>query len=207
MVMLFGLVLAWFSQTKQQEVLEIIPTITNFPSNIPSILPTPTAIFVPEIKPSISPQSHEEWGVAKQVDEHTWTMKVGMDEKMSTPKELFDALNEYRRRYGVAVLIWDDKLADYALTRANYFNKIGKLDGHAGFANFLENENGFDVLGFDSMGENISFGYKMSGTHLIEWIYAGDKPHDDNQKNAIWAYVGIGVDKTATCLIFATGKR
>ena len=41
----------------------------------------------------------------------------------------------------------------------------------------------------------------------IEWMYAGDKPHDDNQVNNRWNYVGIGVKGLATALIFGTGKR
>ena len=32
-------------------------------------------------------------------------------------------------------------------------------------------------------------------------MYAGDQPHNDNQLDNRWNYVGIGVDGLATCLI------
>jgi len=57
------------------------------------------------------------------------------------------------------------------------------------------------------LGENISYGYRLEGVHLIEWMYAGDKPHDDNQLDSKWDHVGIGVKETATCIIFATARR
>lgn len=125
---------------------------------------------------------------------------------MAGPKEIMAALNEYRRRYGSAILMWDDKLATYAQSRATFFVGNKGLDEHKGFVNFLNNEDGFNKLGFTALGENASYGYKLSGVHLIEWIYAGDKPHNDNQLNKDWAYVGIGTAGTATCLIFGTGK-
>jgi uncharacterized protein YkwD len=146
------------------------------------------------------------WGVAKQVDEVTWTMKVGEDATMATPKEIFNALNIYRQRNGSQVLNWDDKLATYAQTRANYLNGIKNVDEHKGFTDFVENQNGFNKLGFTALGENISYGYKLNGVHIIEWMYAGDKPHNDNQLNNKWNYAGIGVEGLATCLIFGTGK-
>ncbi len=146
------------------------------------------------------------WGKAVQIDEHTWTMKVQNDDRMSTVEELFTALNDYRRSKGVSVLTWDQKLADYADSRAKYFTSIKTTDGHAGFNDFLTNQDGFNILGFNQLGENTSYGYRMLGVHLIEWIYAGDEPHDKNQRNSIWSHVGIGIDGVSTCLIFATGK-
>ncbi len=146
------------------------------------------------------------WGVAKQIDSVTWQMKVGQEAQMGTPSEILVALNNYRGRYGSSALNWDEKLADYAKSRAVYFNKIKNLDGHKGFVDFLNNQDGFSKLGFNQLGENASYGYKLSGIHLIEWIYAGDEPHNKNQLNNVWNYVGIGVDGTATALIFGTGK-
>ena len=146
------------------------------------------------------------WGVAKQIDDVTWRIKVGQDVQMGSPLEILIALNDYRRRYGASNLSWDSGLANYAQSRAVYFNKIKNLDGHKGFADFLNNQDGFNKLGCNQLGENASYGYKLSGVHLIEWIYAGDEPHNKNQLNSVWNYVGIGVDGTATDLIFGTGK-
>jgi uncharacterized protein YkwD len=158
-------------------------------------------------KPIVVPTvDNEPWGVAKQVDEVTWTMKVGEDEKMATPQEILAALNIYRQRYSSQILTWDEKLGNYAQSRAKYLNSIKNVDKHEGFNNFMENEDGFNKLGFTMLGENISFGYKLNGVHTIEWMYAGDEPHNNNQLDNRWNYVGIGIDGLATCLIFGTGK-
>lgn len=168
---------------------KIIPTV-----NIVRITATP--------KPTID--NGQLWGIAQQVSEHSWTMKIGQDEIMATPKEIMEALNEYRRTKGSGLLTWDEKLAKYAQERADYFNRVGDMDEHEGFRRFLEEENGFQKLNFNRLGENTSIGYKLSGVHLIEWVYAGDKPHDDNQLRKEWGWVGIGVNGTATCIIFGS---
>lgn len=144
----------------------------------------------------------DEWGKAKQISEYGWTMNVGFDTKMATAQEILIALNSYRQRHGRNGLNWSDRLVDYANIRAKYFTSIGNLDEHVGFSEYLKNEDNLKKLGFWSVGENSSFGYQLEATHLIEWIYAGDKPHDDNQLSADWTHVGIGVDGSQTDLIF-----
>jgi|GEM_PF-5148842 len=146
------------------------------------------------------------WGKSRQIGTHTWTIKVGKDAKNGTPQEILIALNSYRKKYGRGALAWDDKLGEYAKKRVEYFTSIADLDQHAGFTDFINNQDGFHKLGFVSVGENSSYGYTLEAIHLIEWVYAGDKPHDDNQLNSSWHYVGIGVDGVATDLIFG-GKK
>lgn len=173
---------------------------------VPSIPATSPTASMPVRKIVTPVDDGQPWGVARQIDSVTWRMKVGQDAQMATPGEIFSALNVYRSRYGSQILTWDEKLASYAKSRAVYFNKTKNLDGHAGFKNFLEKEDGFNKLRFNQVGENASIGYRLSGVHLIEWVYAGDEPHNKNQLNNIWNYAGIGVDGTATCLIFGTGR-
>lgn len=166
-----------------------------------------TAPIAPE--PTVSSRQSdepEEWGVAKQIGEHTWTMKIQMDSTMATPREIFDALNEYRYKKRREKLQWDDKLAEYAHSRAQFFTSNGKLDEHAGFSEYVKSIDHVKKLGFWSVGENSSFGYRMNGLHLIEWIYAGDPPHDNNQLMTEWTHVGIGVDGHQTNLIFGGNK-
>ncbi|MDD4135897.1 MAG: CAP domain-containing protein [Candidatus Shapirobacteria bacterium] len=177
-------------QTEIKKEVEIIQQEKKY---IKKIVATPTP-------------DNEPWGVAKQIDEVTWTMKIGEDKTMATTKEILTALNEYRQVHGSQVLNWDEKLGNYAMDRAKYLNGIKSVDQHKGFNDFMENQNGFDKLGFTALGENISYGYRLNGVHIIEWMYAGDKPHNDNQLDNRWNYVGIGVDGLATCLIFGTGK-
>lgn len=195
----------------------VTPPISQAPTRplapIPTIIPAPTIIIpraiitkTPTVKPITSSGNNDPWGVAKQIDEHTWTMKIGEDSTMALPQEILIALNEYRKVYGSQKLGWDEKLAHYAQSRADYLYSIKGVDQHKGFSNFLDNEDGFNKLGFTWLGENISYGYRLNGVHLIEWIYAGDEPHNKNQLDSKWSSAGIGVKGTATCLIFATGK-
>jgi len=201
--------IASLNQTNKSIIYQI-PTFKILPTiQVPS--PTPTEpkkinkinkIIIPTPKPTDS----EPWGVSRQINEHTWTIKIGEDQKMATSKEIFDALNEYRKVHSSQVLTWDEKLVNYAQERAVYLNGKKSVDQHAGFDDFLNNQDGFNKLGFTSLGENISYGFRLNGTHVIEWMYAGDKPHNDNQVDNRWNYVGIGVNGLATCLIFGTGK-
>lgn len=187
----------------------IIEQIKDKIETLPTITPVLTKEITPKVekiyKPTPTPDN-EPWGVAKQIDEVTWTIKIGEDEKMATAKEIYEALNEYRKVQGSQLLTLDEKLSNYAQERAVYLNKIKSVDQHKGFNDFMENQDGFNKLGFTSLGENISYGFKLNGVHIIEWMYAGDKPHNDNQLDNRWNYVGVGVDGLATCLIFGTGK-
>jgi len=186
-----------------------------------SIIPT-TVIPTKKIPtPTISIEKEEEivavviptkiadttpWGVAQQIDEHTWTLRIKQDEKMGTPRETFEALNKYRQVHGSRVLEWNDKLTEYANSRAKFFTSINSVDKHKGFADKLKDEEGFKDLGFWGLGENASYGYKLEGVHLIEWMYASDKDHNDNQLDNTWTHVGIGIDGVATAIIFGKHK-
>lgn len=203
-------ILVLFSLLYYFHLSQLPPPPSLISSTIPEISPTITITLTPaptKVKIKVTPTDDPSpWGVAKQIDEHTWTMKIGEDPTMATPTEILSALNAYRPRYGAQILTLDPKLTAYAQTRVDYFNEIRNIDAHAGFTNFLENENGYSKLGFTYLGENISIGYRLNGVHLIEWLYAGDEPHNKNQLDTKWDHVGIAVKGTATCLIFATGK-
>ncbi len=165
---------------------------------------SPEPTIFPTASPDKSPYSDNSgpWGVAEQISEHTWSMKIGDDNRMATPDEIYTALNNYRKDKGRNQLRWDNRLAKYAQTRAQYFTSLGKLDEHAGFSDYVQNPDNLKTLGFWGVGENSSYGYRLSGVHLIEWIFAGDKPHDDNQLDPGWTDVGVGVDGIQTDIIF-----
>lgn len=176
-----------------------------------SIVKEPVNNALPSTTPTITPEptkkiDEEQWGIAKQIDETTWTMRVNQDSKMATDQEIFQALNNYRKQKGVGTLVWDDKLASFAKNRAATFTSIGKLDGHAGFSAYFNNEENIKQIGFSGLGENSSFGFKMEGVHLIEWVYAGDPPHEKNQLDPTWTHVGIGVDDLSTDVVFGKNK-
>ena len=177
---------------------------TSFPSVQPSISPKPYE--APQIQYKTvqsTPADTTPWGVAKQLDTHTWTLRVGQDDRMATAGEILDALNLYRQQHGSAPIAWDNNLAAFAKERADYFNQIGQLDGHAGFDAYVTNgDNVRQKLNFYHLGENSSIGYRLLAVHLIEWVYAADAGHNMNQLNPVWTHVGIGVSGTATDLIF-----
>jgi uncharacterized protein YkwD len=162
--------------------------------------------FVPTATPTPTPTPKKDWGKSRQIGEYTWTIDVSDDDRAGTADEVFQALNAYRQKNGKGTLAWSDSLGSYARSRADLFVSQSKTDSHAGFKDYLDNQDGFTKLGFMRIGENSSYGYKVLGVHLIEWVYAGDKPHDDNQLSDKWTHVGIGVNGLATDLIFAGGK-
>ena len=154
------------------------------------------------------PQAGEEleWGVAKEVDEGTYTIRVGQDDNMATPQEVHEALNKYREVNGRSRLDWSDSLANYAQTRAQRFEELQSTDKHEGFNNYLENNNGFGQLGYRRLGENSYYGGKLQGVHLIEWVFAQSPGHNANQLDQGWSHVGIGVTVTSVDLIFGGEK-
>lgn len=168
---------------------------------IPTPPPIAQIIQVPNKNADVGP-----WGIAKQVSEHTWVMKVGQDDQMANSQEIFEALNIYRERNGKGRLAWDDNLANFAQSRGIYFNSIRNLDEHKGFIEYAKNIDNLKKLGFWGVGENADYGYKLLGVHLIEWVYAGDKPHNDNQLDPTWTHVGVAVDGLGVSLIFGKWK-
>lgn len=175
------------------------------PTPVVSASPTPSPIAI--VNPTAIPEpTTSDWGVAEKVGDHTYTIKVGNDEQMASPREVMDALNAYRSTNGISTLSWSDTLASYAQTRADHFKNIGTVDGHEGFNNYLENESGFDKLGFRKLGENSYFGGPLTGTHLIEWVFSQSPGHNANQLDSGWSHVGVGVTDTSVNLIFGGDK-
>jgi uncharacterized protein YkwD len=160
-------------------------------------VPTPTKT------PTPTPKQDEKYSKSRQIGEYTWTIDVADDDRAGTADEIFKALNEYRKKNGKGELSWSGKLSEFARSRADLFAGQGKTDSHAGFKDFLNNQDGFTKMGFMKIGENSSYGYKVTGVNLIEQVYAGDRPHDDNQLSSDWSHVGIGVNGLATNLVFA----
>lgn len=173
---------------------------------VPTLPIIPTKSLSQQSINNQQPIDNSPWGVAKQIDEHTWTMKVGQDDRIGTPREIFDALNAYRERAGGGRLTWDENLVSFAQTRAAYFNSIKNLDAHAGFIEYTKSADNLKKLGFWGVGENANYGQRLLGVHLIEWIYAGDKPHDDNQLDPTWTHVGVGVSGLGVSIIFGKWK-
>jgi uncharacterized protein YkwD len=173
----------------------------------PSVIVSPTSATTPikkEVKAASSVASNPtgEWGVPSKTSNDTWTMKINSDSKTSTPRELFDALNQYRSVHGKSTLAWNDKLAQLAQYRAEQQAKLGKGDEHAGLNEYFANKDNFKAIGFSHIAENSSYGFQLSGVHLIEWMYAADAPHNNNQLSSSWSDVGVGISGTFSDIVF-----
>ena len=226
--LIFGVILTSQVIIHRQSLENVVSDISAYRYTTQTILPQPTQQPYPtplervpleqnaevitkpvETEPKViytEPDDALPWGVAQKVDDVTYSIKVGYDENMATPSEVLDALNQYRSTKGVSSLVWDDSLAQYAQGRANTFESIGGTDKHAGFNNFLENEDGFNQLRYNRVGENSFYGGPLTGTHLIEWVFTQSPGHDSNQLDSGWTHVGIGVSASSVNLIFASGK-
>lgn len=157
---------------------QVLPEVTNTPT------PTPTK--------ASKPKTGEAMGVTKEKE---------ADEEDTPSSRIFSALNNYRKQKGVGQLSWNNSLADFAKKRAETFASTGALDGHAGFNEYFNGN--MQAMGFSGVGENSSFGHKVDAVFIIESVFAGDAPHENNQLNPSWNQVGIGVSGTAVDIIFA----
>lgn len=182
------------------------PTITQalIPTNTPTLAPSPTKTLKQENQ---SPQDTQKWGVGVYYDGIHCNIKFGEDERMATAQEIFEALNQYRIVNGRNSLAWDDKLGNYAQSRAEYINSIGKDDSHSGLNDFLNNQDGYLKLGFKSIGENLKGpGKKVLGVHIIEWGFGKCDKHNENQLQTKWTNSGIGVSGTSVVIIFGANR-
>jgi uncharacterized protein YkwD len=147
------------------------------------------------------------YGQATKIADHTYELKVVADSTMATPQEVFAALNNYRQKNGSTPLAWNANLTSYAQSRADFFSTRGALDGHAGFMDFINNQDGFTKLGFNHLGENAAYAGPLTGIHLIEEVFAADAEHNGNQLNNDWTNVGIGISGIATDVVFGSSPH
>ncbi len=194
-----------YPQYRDRISLPSIRTSVSAPSTSPTS--KSSALVIPKEQVTYHKTTdQDQWGVAKKIGEHTYTIKVGEDARMGTAQEIVDALNVYRRAQGVGELTVDSKLTEYAQSRADFFKTQKTTDAHAGFSNYLDNEDGFTKLGFTKLGENSYYGGPLFGVHLIEWVFGASPEHNSNQLDSSWNYVGVGVNSTAVNLIFGGEK-
>lgn len=125
----------------------------------------------------------------------------------SSAQSILDALNAYRQKNGRGILSFDGKLQSFAQDRANLFGQQGSLDNHAGFQDYINNQDGFTKLGFWKVGENSSYNHAGDATSLIENAYGQSSAHNENQLNSEWTHVGIGVSGVYTNLVFGGRKQ
>jgi len=194
--------------------IDLTQTNTPTPTATPTSTPTPTPLLkkvAPTPKPTsenIDQGPNASQYTAQKIDDVTWRVNnVNNDDRMATPQEVLNSLNSYRGSHGRASLSWDQKLSDYAQGRADLFSKNGSLDSHSGFQSFMNN-GGFDVSGFNSLGENSAYlSGPMNAEHIVRDIFGADPSHDGNQLDSSWTHIGIGVNGRAVNINFGKNKK
>lgn len=101
----------------------------------------------------------------EKLDEHTTMTWLPPDDRMSTSDELFDAINNYRRGHGIALVSKSDTLCTIAGKRADEQLAIGSIDGHAGFAKYAQEQREFSYLTEVLFGGN----QPQTGVHIVEY--------------------------------------
>ncbi len=138
------------------------------------VSPTPTPLPTPVPKLTLVPIPNEqtengtdsEWSLEK-VDEGLTLAEIPTDPRMSTPDELFEAMNSYRSAHGLSTLTKDDTLCFIAQSRAEELHQLGKLDNHEGLSKYLDY---FIQAGFTNQaGEVLFYGGPLYGVHIIEY--------------------------------------
>lgn len=169
--------------------------LTNTPAHKLSPIPTKSPNKTPSSKNSSS-----EWLLIKK-NEALTLANIPNDERMSTPDELFEAMNNYRITHNLQPLTKDSTLCNVAQKRAEELQKLGNLDNHEGFYNYLED---FVKGGFETMpSEVLYYGGPLLGVHIVE--YGWDRSltgHRDEIQNLIWNRGCAGINSKAVVFIF-----
>ncbi len=185
------------------------PTPTSIPTPVPTAIPKKHHFLTPTLRPATPTpiNVNKDQYTAQKINDVTWKVSdVSNDDHMASSQEIINALNSYRQSHGASTLSVDDKLMSYAQERANLFAKNGSLDSHVGFRSFMDN-GGFDISGFNSLGENSAIiGGPMSGDKIIRNIFGADESHDGNQLDN-WTHVGVGVNGLAINVNFGKNKK
>ena len=183
------------------------PTPTSVPTPVPTAIPKKHKSLAPKQSPTTPTPFNKEQYTAEKINDVTWKVTdVTNDDHMASAYEIINALNSYRQSHGASTLSTDDKLMSYAQERASLFARNGTLDSHAGFRSFMDN-GGFDISGFNSLGENSAMiGGPMSGDKIIKNIFGADASHDGNQLDN-WTHVGVGVNGLSVNINFGKNHK
>lgn len=138
------------------------------------------------------------WTVEKQ-DEHITKMSLPPDVSMSTPDELFNAMNVYRQDHGISTIQKSDSLCSIAQKRADEQVANGGLDNHAGFDKFAQNQQEFS-----RMGEVLFGGVQPQyGVHIVEFGWDRSLTgHREAIQDTSWQYGCGGIAGYYAVFIF-----
>lgn len=195
--LLAGLLLFMWSFLPHPKIIAPSSSLQNLASTS-AVVPLPVMPVKP-VMPAVP------WGTTEKLSEGLYRTYVGQDERMGTPDEILTALNLYRQNHGRSELHSDNNLCKLALWRAQVQQNLGNLDGHQGLKDYMSDDKHWQELDIKAIGENASYGYVLSGTHLIEWVFDSDSEHRENQLNPSWNLACAGTSGVTVDIIF--GQR
>jgi len=171
-----------------------------------TLVPTKVTVNAPTTKTqAIQTSQPVPWGTTEKLGDGLYRTYVANDAQMGSSEEILNALNNYRRSHNSRELSSDQGLCTLALRRAQEQEKLGNLDEHKGLISYMDDPNHWKELNVNAIGENASYGYTLSGVHLIEWVFDSDVEHRTNQLNPDWS---LGCAKTAGVTVdIIFGKR
>lgn len=193
----------WLWVQSLQNFLGNKPNIINLPQKRLEIA-SPSAVLNMPQQPTIV-DDNTPWGTTEKVGEHLYRTYVGNDPRMGTPEEILTALNAYRANHHRSQLQLEPKLCPLAQKRAQDQSNQSGLDSHKGLTEYMNSPNSWQELNVTGIGENASFGYVLSGVHLVEWVFDADEEHRDNQLNPDWNLACAGVYRETVDILF--GKK
>lgn len=167
----------------------------------PTITPTPTQKNTQSTSQAKSTQNSSAWGKTVKIDEHTSASRFAADDHMSTPSELFAAMNAYRSAHGVQTVSSNGTLCSIAQNRANEQVANGSLDSHAGFPKYAHSQ-----TEFNDMAEVLFGGIQpVSGVHVVEWGWDTSLTgHKEAIQNPKWTHGCAGIAGYYAVFIFGS---
>ena len=192
---------------KLEQLLQSTETNTQSPSPTVSAPATPTQAITPTISKKVNPLNQNqpklvdgEW--ERTVEGNTTWEYAPKDDHMSTPEELFNAVNAYRRSQALPELQSNGTLCSIAQNRAKELQELGKLDNHAGMDKYAHGQQEFD-----SMSEVLYGGVQpQSGTHIVEWGWDRSLTgHRDALQNRSYTHGCAGIAGYFAVFIFGGG--
>ena len=184
---------AIFFESLKSGLAKLSTTITN--SSATKLTAATKKPPVQEQRPTIVYQNQQN---KEQTEETSSLVKIPASDHMSTPNELFTAVNAYRQRLSLRPLNTNQFLCEVAQKRADEQLAKGELD-HSGFSKYTEEQQEFSLMGeilFTSP-------YPQSGAHIVEMGWDKSKTgHREEMQNASYSHGCAGINGHYAVFVF-----
>lgn len=187
------------NNTALSDMLGLATQATPTLSPIPTIVPLPTSTPTPPIYTRIATQSAKkassevDWDCFV-LDDKTTRCDHPADARMSTPNELFIAVNNYRISHGIYEYKYHSSLCNIAQARAQELLALGHIDNHEGLNKYFDSQEEFSRMAEMLYGSVSSSGQPQSGTHIVEWGWDRSQTgHREGLQSTLYDYGCAGI--------------